>query len=140
MPPRRCGANVKPKTRGSGSRGTESSIQIADKLYRVGAKALHVHPRDSLHRHSHPRQRRRRAILRPFVRHVVVANPRMVRAIAYARVKTDKIDSAILARLYAGGFLPGSGSRTTTPNASVVRPLSAWTFSNRWFARRDAFT
>jgi transposase len=30
----------------------------------------------------------------------------MVRAIAYARVKTDKIDAAILAKLHAGGFLP----------------------------------
>jgi transposase len=45
-------------------------------------------------------------ILRPFVKRVVVANPRMVRAIAYARVKTDKIDAVILARLHAGGFLP----------------------------------
>ena len=45
-------------------------------------------------------------ILRPFVKRVVVADPRMVRAIAYARVKTDKIDAVILARLYAGGFLP----------------------------------
>ena len=45
-------------------------------------------------------------ILRPFVRRVVVANPRMVRAIAYARVKTDKIDAVILAKLHAGGFLP----------------------------------
>ena len=45
-------------------------------------------------------------ILRPFVKRVVIANPRMVRAIAYARVKTDKIDAAILAKLHAGGFLP----------------------------------
>ena len=45
-------------------------------------------------------------MLRPFVKRVLVANPRMVRAIAYARVKTDKIDAAILARLHAGGFLP----------------------------------
>lgn len=45
-------------------------------------------------------------VMRPFVKRVVVANPRMVRAIAYARVKTDKIDAAVLARLYAGGFLP----------------------------------
>ena len=45
-------------------------------------------------------------ILRPFVKRVLVANSRMVRAIAYARVKTDKIDAAILARLHAGGFLP----------------------------------
>jgi transposase len=45
-------------------------------------------------------------ILRPFVKRVVIANPRMVRAIAYARVKTDKIDAIILAKLHAGGFLP----------------------------------
>jgi hypothetical protein len=45
-------------------------------------------------------------ILRPFVKRVVVANSRMVRAIAYARVKTDKIDAGILAKLHAGGFLP----------------------------------
>lgn len=36
----------------------------------------------------------------------MIANPRMVRAIAYARVKTDKIDAITLARLQASGFLP----------------------------------
>jgi len=45
-------------------------------------------------------------LLRPFVARVVIANPRMVRAIAYARVKTDKIDAVTLARLQASGFLP----------------------------------
>jgi transposase len=45
-------------------------------------------------------------LLRPHVKRVAVANSRLVRAIAYARVKTDKIDAAILARLYAAGFLP----------------------------------
>ena len=45
-------------------------------------------------------------LLRPHVRRVVVANSRVVRAIAYARVKTDKIDAATLARLHAAGFLP----------------------------------
>ncbi|CAO3363207.1 Mobile element protein [Azospirillum melinis] len=35
-------------------------------------------------------------VLRPFVKRVAVANPRLVRAIAYARVKTDKIDAVIL--------------------------------------------
>ena len=38
-------------------------------------------------------------ILRPLVKRVVVANSRMVRAIAYARVKTDKIDAAQPTRL-----------------------------------------
>ncbi len=45
-------------------------------------------------------------LLRPFVRRVAVANPRLVKAIAYARVKTDKVDAKILAKLHAAGFLP----------------------------------
>jgi transposase len=45
-------------------------------------------------------------LMRPYVKRVAVANSRLVRAIAYARVKTDKIDAAILARLHAAGFLP----------------------------------
>ena len=45
-------------------------------------------------------------LMRPHVKRIVVANPRQVRAIAYARVKTDKIDATILARLHAAGFLP----------------------------------
>lgn len=45
-------------------------------------------------------------LLRPFVRRVVVANPLQVRAIAWAKVKTDKIDAAVLAKLHASGFLP----------------------------------
>ena len=45
-------------------------------------------------------------LLRPYVKRVAIANSRLVRAIAYARVKTDKIDAAILAKLYVAGFLP----------------------------------
>ena len=45
-------------------------------------------------------------LMRPYVKRVVVANSRQVRAIAYARVKTDKIDAAILAQLHSAGFLP----------------------------------
>ena len=45
-------------------------------------------------------------LIRPYVKRVAVANWRLVRAIAYARVKTDKIDAVILARLHAAGFLP----------------------------------
>ncbi|WP_183465752.1 IS110 family transposase [Mesorhizobium huakuii] len=37
---------------------------------------------------------------------VVIANPILVRAIAWAKVKTDKIDAAVLAKLHASGFLP----------------------------------
>ncbi len=45
-------------------------------------------------------------LLTPFVHRVVVANPLQVRAIAWAKVKTDKIDAAVLARLHAARFLP----------------------------------
>lgn len=45
-------------------------------------------------------------LLTPFVRRVVIANPLQVRAIAWAKVKTDKIDAATLARLHAAQFLP----------------------------------
>ena len=45
-------------------------------------------------------------LLRPFVHRVVIANPLQVRAIAHAKVKTDKIDAAVLAKLHASGFLP----------------------------------
>jgi len=44
--------------------------------------------------------------LKPFVGRVVIANPLQVRLIAEARIKTDKIDAAVLAQLYASGFLP----------------------------------
>ena len=42
--------------------------------------------------------------VRSRVARVVVANPCQVRLIAEARVKTDKIDAAVLAQLYASGF------------------------------------
>src|SRR3712207_5424220 len=45
-------------------------------------------------------------VLAPHVGRVVIANPRQVRLIAEARIKTDVIDATVLARLYASGFLP----------------------------------
>ncbi|EHS51352.1 transposase IS116/IS110/IS902 family protein, partial [Rhizobium sp. PDO1-076] len=45
-------------------------------------------------------------LLRPYVKRVVVANSRLVKAIAWARVKSDKVDAATLAKLHAGGLLP----------------------------------
>jgi len=49
---------------------------------------------------------------------VVIANPLQVKAIAHARVKTDKVDARILAQLHAAGFLPevaasGHGGKKT---------------------------
>jgi transposase len=45
-------------------------------------------------------------VLRPHVGRAVIANPKQVRLIADAKVKTDRIDATVLARLYASGFLP----------------------------------
>ncbi len=45
-------------------------------------------------------------LMAPYVRRVVIANPLQVRAIAHAKVKTDKIDALVLAKLHAAGFLP----------------------------------
>jgi len=47
-------------------------------------------------------------LLTPLVRRVVVANPRKTRAIAEAKVKTDKVDARILAQLLAADFLPAA--------------------------------
>ncbi|EYR77571.1 transposase IS116/IS110/IS902 [Shinella sp. DD12] len=45
-------------------------------------------------------------VLSPFAARVIVANPMQVKAIAHARIKTDKIDAGVLAQLQASGFLP----------------------------------
>src|SRR4030095_14922421 len=45
-------------------------------------------------------------LLMPFVHRVDIAKPVQGRAIAWAKVKTDKIDAATLARLHAAQFLP----------------------------------
>jgi transposase len=43
----------------------------------------------------------------PYVGHVIIANPKQWRMIGYSKIKTDAIDAAILAKLYASGFVPG---------------------------------
>jgi transposase len=45
-------------------------------------------------------------VMSPYAGKVVVANPKQVRLIAHARIKTDTIDAGVLAQLYASGFLP----------------------------------
>jgi transposase len=45
-------------------------------------------------------------LLMPIVGRVVVSNPSKTRAIAEAKVKTDKVDARILAQLLAADFLP----------------------------------
>lgn len=46
------------------------------------------------------------AVLAPLVADVVVSNPLRTRAIAEAKIKTDKVDAEVLARLLAADFLP----------------------------------
>lgn len=46
------------------------------------------------------------AILDPFAKEVVVSNPLRTRAIAEAKVKTDKVDCLVLAQLLRADFLP----------------------------------
>jgi len=46
------------------------------------------------------------SVIAPHVKRVVIANPKQVRVIAHAKIKTDTIDAGVLAQLYATGFLP----------------------------------
>jgi transposase len=55
--------------------------------------------------------------LRPYVDTVTVANPRQVRAIAAARIKTDAIDAHTLAKLLLTGFIPA----VWTPDELTMR-------------------
>ena len=41
-----------------------------------------------------------------YVARVIMANPLQLKAIAHARVKTDKVDTGVPASLHAAGFLP----------------------------------
>jgi hypothetical protein len=40
-------------------------------------------------------------VIKPYVGRIVIANPLQVRMIAHAKIKTDKIDATVLAKLYA---------------------------------------
>ena len=46
------------------------------------------------------------AILEPFVAEVVISNPLRTRAIAEAKIKTDRVDALVLAQLLRSDFLP----------------------------------
>ena len=63
-------------------------------------------------------------LLTPIVGRVVVSNPSKTRAIAGAKVETDKVDARILAPLLAAGFLPPvwlSDDRTRALRRQVTR-------------------
>ena len=46
------------------------------------------------------------SVLEPLVRELVVSNPMRTRAIAEAKIKTDKVDALVLAQLLRADFLP----------------------------------
>jgi transposase len=56
-------------------------------------------------------------VLRPFVAEIVIGNPLRVRAIAEAKIKTDKVDSRVLAELLRCDYLP----RVWQPDAETQR-------------------
>ena len=60
--------------------------------------------------------------LEPFVAQVVVSNPMATKAIAKAKVKTDKIDAAVLSHLLRLGYLP----EIWQPDGAI-RSLREWT-------------
>ena len=69
-------------------------------------------------------------VLSPHVGRVIVANPMQVKAIAHARIKTDKIDAGVLAQLQASGFLaggldPGRANRAEAPARRTAQPSRA---------------
>lgn len=70
------------------------------------AFARRLHPTDEVVLEATGNTQAIVAALKAHVAKVVVANPLQVRLIAEAKVKTDKIDAAVLAQLYASGFLP----------------------------------
>jgi transposase len=56
-------------------------------------------------------------VLRPFVQEIIIGNPLRVRAIAEAKIKTDKVDSRVLAELLRCDYLP----RVWQPDAETQR-------------------
>jgi len=61
------------------------------------------------------------AVIAPYVKKMVIANPKQVRAIAYAKIKTDTIDAGVLAQLDASGLLPRPGFPTNRRRHCVGR-------------------
>ena len=79
-------------------------------------------------------------LVAPHVGRVAIANPVQVRAIAWAKVKTDQIDAATLAKLHASGFLPEVWAPDEGTQALHRRVASAPSWSRTWFGSRTAST
>jgi transposase len=72
-------------------------------------------------------------ILEPRVAAVVLAHAKQVRAIAHAKVKTDKVDARMLADLLAAGLIPRCGSVTSARGccAGWSRVAGDWSSGGR---------
>ena len=68
-------------------------------------------------------------ILRPFVAQIVVGNPLKIKAIAEAKIKTDKVDAEVLAQFLRCDFLP-----------SVWQPDDQTRRMRAWITHRTALT
>jgi transposase len=66
----------------------------------------HLEPRDALALEATTHTWAVVELLEPFVARLVVSNPLRTRAIAAAKIKTDRIDARVLADLLRAGYLP----------------------------------
>src|SRR5215218_9832355 len=64
-------------------------------------------------------------LIEPHVARVVIANTRKLRAIAEAKVKTDRVDARTLCELLAADFLPEVFGPTRQPGRSGAASLAA---------------
>jgi transposase len=82
----------------------EGKIGVTPEALRAWAEGLH--PDDQVALEATGNSDAIANLLMPLVGRVVVSNPSKTRAIAEAKVKTDKVDARILAQLLAADFLP----------------------------------
>lgn len=67
---------------------------------------LHLHKEDRLAMEATTNTWAVADVLRPYVQEIVIGNPLRTRAIAEAKVKTDKVDARVLAELLRADYLP----------------------------------
>src|SRR5438034_11537555 len=82
----------------------EGKIGVTPEALRAWADGLH--PDDQVALEATGNSDAIAILLTPLVARVVVSNPSKTRAIAEAKVKTDKVDARILAQLLAADYLP----------------------------------
>lgn len=83
-----------------------SGPPVATTPAELEAFAQSLNPSDEVALENSSNARAIADILRPYVARVVVANALAVKAIAHAKVKTDKLDARMLARLLAADMVP----------------------------------